>query len=82
MGIRFDCYLVDEVTSVGDAGFRRKSEAVFLERMSRSGAIVVSHAPDMLRRMCEAAVVLENGRLTWFEDVDEAIRACEAMATA
>jgi capsular polysaccharide transport system ATP-binding protein len=73
MGIQFDTYLVDEVTSVGDAAFKRKSEAVFLERMSRSGALVVTHAAPMMRRMCEAGAVLENGQLTYFEDVDEAI---------
>lgn len=74
MGMRFDTYLVDEVTSVGDASFRVKSEAVFLERMGRSGAIVVTHAPPMMRRMCQAGAVLENGQLTYFEDVNEAIR--------
>lgn len=79
MGIRFDTYLVDEVTSVGDAAFRRKSEAVFQDRMSKSGAIVVTHAPEMLRRMCQAGVVLENGRLTYYEDVHEAIHASLAI---
>lgn len=74
MGIRFDTYLVDEVTSVGDAAFKVKSEAVFRERMGASGAIVVTHAPPMMRRMCQAGAVLENGKLTYFDDVNEAIR--------
>ena len=73
MGIRFDTYLVDEMTSVGDSNFKAKSEAVFLERMARSGAIVVTHAPPMMRRMCQAGMVLENGRLTYFDDVGDAI---------
>lgn len=73
MGIRFDTYLVDEVTSVGDAAFRRKSEAVFHERMTGSGAIVVTHTPPMMRRMCQAGAVLEDGQLTYFTDVGEAI---------
>ena len=42
MGIRFDTYLVDEVTAVGDASFRRKSRAVFSERMKSSSAIMVA----------------------------------------
>ena len=37
MGIRFDTYLVDEVTAVGDAEFKRKSQTVFNERMRDSG---------------------------------------------
>ena len=74
MGIRFDFYLVDEVTAVGDGAFREKSEAVFIERMKESGALFVSHAMPSVRRVCDAAVVLENGVLTWFDNVDDGIR--------
>ncbi len=73
MGIPFDTYLVDEVTSVGDASFRAKSEALFHERMSRSGAILVSHGAEMIKRVCQAGMVLENGKLHYFDDVNEAI---------
>lgn len=73
MGIEFDTYLVDEVTSVGDASFRKKSVTVFQERMANSGAIVVSHGMPTLKKFCTAGAVLENGRLTYFDDLDEAI---------
>ncbi len=73
MGIAFDTYLVDEVTSAGDAAFREKSQAVFRERMARSGAIMVSHNLTELREYCDAALVLEGGRLRYFSDLDEAI---------
>ncbi len=75
MGIRFDTYLVDEVTSVGDAAFREKSEAFFLDRMQQSGAVVASHSMPLLRRICQAGAVLENGRLIWFDDIEGAIAA-------
>lgn len=74
MGIRFDTYLVDEVTSVGDAVFKAKSAAVFKDRLRSSGALVVSHSTAQIKRLCSAAVVLENGRLTWFDDVREGIQ--------
>ncbi len=77
MGIRFDTYLVDEVTSVGDAAFRQKSEAVFQQRLAHSGAIVVSHGTAMLRRNCDCGVVLHDGRITWYDDIAEAIDAHE-----
>ncbi|MFN3210917.1 MAG: ABC transporter ATP-binding protein [Roseovarius sp.] len=77
MGIRFDTYLVDEVTSVGDAAFRQKSEAVFKQRMAHSGAIVVSHGTAMLRRNCESGVVIDSGRMTWYDDITDAIAAHE-----
>ncbi len=73
MGIDFDTYLVDEVTSVGDASFKAKSISIFTERMAERGAIVVSHAPDMVRKMCQHGAVLEEGRLTYYEDLEAAL---------
>ncbi len=73
MGIRFDTYLVDEVTAVGDANFKTKSRIVFQDRMRESGAIMVSHSTKMVRKLCDSAAVLENGKLTYYEDLDEAI---------
>ena len=73
MGIHFDTYLVDEVTSVGDAEFREKSQRVFTDRMQRSSAIVVSHSMPMIRRLCNMGAVLDRARLTVFDNIDEAI---------
>jgi capsular polysaccharide transport system ATP-binding protein len=79
MGIKFDTYLVDEVTSVGDAAFKHKSEKVFKARMENSGAIVVSHTMPMLKRMCQAGAVLENGELVYFDDIKDAISHYEGI---
>ena len=73
MGIKFDYYLVDEVTAVGDARFKRKSKVVFQERMKNSSAIVVNHSMGQLRSLCDAGLVLENGKVTYFDDLEEAI---------
>ena len=73
MGIQFDTYLVDEVTAVGDAKFRDKSREVFIERMKSSSAILVSHDMPQVRNFCDAGIVLENGKLQYFDDLDEAI---------
>ncbi|MEO1777192.1 MAG: ABC transporter ATP-binding protein [Pseudomonadota bacterium] len=73
MGIHFDTYLVDEVTSVGDSAFRRKSAAIFKARMVQSSAIVVTHSLIEVRNLCTAGAVLENGEITYFDDVEEAI---------
>ena len=79
MGIRFDTYLVDEVTAVGDAVFKRKSRALFVERMQQSSAIMVSHSMNQLRQFCNAGVVLEDGQLQYFDDLEEAIALHEQM---
>lgn len=73
IGIPFDTYLVDEVTSVGDAAFKIKSRLVFEERMKNAGAIVVSHSMPQVRKLCSAGAVLENGQLVYFQDIEEAI---------
>ncbi|WP_417725766.1 ABC transporter ATP-binding protein [Salipiger sp.] len=73
MGIPFDTYLVDEVTAVGDAAFKRKSEALFVERVTSSGAVMVTHALNQVRRLCHHAAVLEDGKLHFYEDVEGAI---------
>lgn len=73
MGIRFDTYLVDEVTAVGDARFKRKSRTVFRERMKTSSAILVSHEMSQVREFCDAGLVLEHGRIRYFEDLKAAI---------
>ncbi|MFD1882565.1 ABC transporter ATP-binding protein [Paracoccus pacificus] len=79
MGIDFDTYLVDEVTSVGDAEFRARSELVFTERMQRASSIFVSHSMPMVRRMCTMGAVLSNGNLQLFDDIEEAIARHEVL---
>jgi len=73
MGIDFDTYLVDEVTAVGDADFKRKSRDVFLTRMQKAGAVFVSHSMGMIRELCQAGAVLEGGHLHYYDDVQAAI---------
>ncbi|MEM9709172.1 MAG: ABC transporter ATP-binding protein [Pseudomonadota bacterium] len=73
MGVPFDTYLVDEVTAVGDARFKERSETILNDRLQSAGAIVVSHSLQLLDRICDAGAVLENGRLTWHDDVKDAI---------
>lgn len=75
IGIKFDTYLIDEVTSVGDANFKEKSKRYLNERLETSGALVVSHSMPLIQEICTAAAVLENGKLTYFEDLKEGI-AC------
>jgi len=73
MGVSFDWYLVDEITAVGDAAFRRKSLAAFQERLSNAGLLMVSHTTGTIRSYCTCGLVLEGGKVRFFEDVEEAI---------
>lgn len=73
MGIRFDTYLVDEATSVGDKDFKAKARELFYDRLSKSGAIVITHSRRMLRDLCEAGAVLDEGQIIYYNDVEAAI---------
>lgn len=73
IGLGFDVYLVDEITAVGDARFRAKCDAAFRLRLQESDVIMVSHAMSSIRAFCDAALVLEQGRLAYYEDVEAAI---------
>lgn len=82
MGIRFDTYLVDEATSVGDAVFKTKSTLVFRDRLRSAGAIFVSHSMRKVRQFCTMGAVLDGGRLLVFDDVEDAIAHYESIVEA
>ncbi|WP_024559973.1 ABC transporter ATP-binding protein [Franconibacter pulveris 601] len=74
MAFKFDYYLVDEVTSVGDARFRMKCDAVFNERHQESSFIMVSHNLNSLKQYCDIAILLGRDNLVeLYEDIDEAL---------
>ncbi|GGF98572.1 ATP-binding protein [Rhizobium wenxiniae] len=78
MGINFDYYLVDEITAVGDTNFKRKSQQTFKEKLSDSDVIMVSHSTGTLRDYCQTGIVLENGQMTYYDDINEAIAVHES----
>lgn len=73
MAVPFDTYLIDEVTAVGDASFRKKSTELLRERLRTSSAIVVSHSLGSLKQICHAGAVLEKGKLFYYNDINDAL---------
>jgi len=68
--------LVDEVLAVGDESFQRKC----LDRVrqfQREGRtiIFVTHAPDLVRQICDKAAVLDHGHLVSSGTPGEAVRS-------
>jgi ABC-type polysaccharide/polyol phosphate transport system ATPase subunit len=59
-----DILVVDEVLAVGDAAFRKKSQAKFAE-LAASGrtVIMVTHSMSAVRDMCDRGALLDGGRL-------------------
>ncbi|MDE1231502.1 ABC transporter ATP-binding protein [Vibrio aestuarianus] len=73
MAIDFDCYLVDEITGVGDRRFQEKCRDAFKARSEKSSLIMVSHSMPTLKEHCDMGLVLSGGELTFYEDINDAI---------
>ena len=72
-----DILILDEVLSVGDGAFRRKSEARMREILgSGVTAILVSHSVEQIRSMCSKVLWLDHGRQVCFSPETAAV--CDA----
>ena len=75
IAIEFDVYLIDEVSSVGDVGFKRKCLAALAERRRHAGLIMASQSAANVRRFCDTVVILDCGQLHAYRSADEAADA-------
>ena len=75
MSFKFDIYLIDELTSVGDVIFREKAKAAFDQIRARASLIFVSHNLSTLRSVCDSALFLRDGKADYYADIDEGIEA-------
>ncbi|MBR1863323.1 MAG: ABC transporter ATP-binding protein [Ruminococcus sp.] len=67
-----DILILDEVLSVGDAKFRKKSEKKIMSMFKTNVTVLfVSHSLDQVKRLCNKAILLEHGELTAAGDIDE-----------
>ena len=77
LAVKFDCYLVDEAISVGDARFRKKCRDAVMG--SETGLILISHSRRLIEEYCDSAVVLHEGRAYAFERLVDAIEFHEGL---
>jgi capsular polysaccharide transport system ATP-binding protein len=81
MALDFDCYLIDEITAVGDAKFKRKSGAVFKKKLANSQIIMISHSPGQIRSYCDCGLLLTPVGAWYFDDVDSLIAGYEKYSS-
>lgn len=74
ININFDIYLIDEATSVGDPKFRKKAREALEVKAKEAGLIMVSHEIDQIREFCKSAILLDQGQLTYYSELEEAIK--------
>ena len=75
LAVEFDCYLVDEGLDVTDSRFGR----IMVERLKRAGLILVTHSPHQVRTLADRVAILDQGHLTFYDDIDEALATYHAL---
>ncbi len=67
-----DILILDEVLSVGDAKFRKKSEKKIMTMFEDDISVLfVSHSLEQVKRLCNKAILLEHGHLIAKGSVEE-----------
>ncbi len=69
-----DILILDEVLSVGDAKFRKKSEKKIMDMFDKGITVLfVSHNETQVKNICNRAILLEHGRMTAAGTIDEVL---------
>ena len=58
-----DILLLDEVLAVGDAAFQKKCNDYFAEIKGKQTVVLVTHAMDNVKKFCDRAILIENGKI-------------------
>jgi capsular polysaccharide transport system ATP-binding protein len=72
MAVEFDCFLIDEIISVGDARFHAKCQTELFEKRKNRAFVMVSHEAHNIREHCNRVGVLHQSKMRMFDDVDAA----------
>ena len=75
MSMNFDYYLFDEISAGGDKEFRKITRALVQERLETAKFIIASHRFDELLDICDSGILIQDGELTFFEDIKDALKA-------
>ena len=69
-----DILILDEVLSVGDAKFRKKSEQKIMDMFDKGVTVLfVSHNETQVKKLCTKGILLEHGKMTASGTVDEVL---------
>ena len=76
--IPFDVYLLtDDILQVKDSQFNKDARALFEARAKTSGMIIATEDPDFAREFCDMGLIINDGKLRLFKNLDRAIKVYE-----
>jgi len=70
----FDYMLIDETLSTGDASFKEKAKAALKKKIESRQVILVSHDMKTLKDICQVGLLLDEGQLHYYDNIDEGIK--------
>jgi capsular polysaccharide transport system ATP-binding protein len=79
MAFDFDYFLLDEITAVGDKLFKETAVKALREKRAKSHIIMASHQMHTLRDFCDTGILINNGKVSVHESIDEAIKSYEEI---
>jgi len=81
MEIDPDILLVDEILSVGDISFQKKSFDAFLEfRKKRKTIVLVSHNIEQIKKFCDKALWLDKGSIMSYGEPKDVVEKFQQFA--
>jgi capsular polysaccharide transport system ATP-binding protein len=75
----FDYLLIDETLSVGDARFKKKSKDALIKKIETCAVLLVSHNMNTLRELCDAGIVVNEGQMYYYQNINDAIDEYEKI---
>lgn len=74
-----DILILDEVLAVGDAEFQKKCNDYFASLHGSQTVILVTHSMDNVRRFCDRAILIEDGKIATEGDPEDVAKAYEGL---
>ena len=75
----FDYLIIDETLSVGDKNFQVKSKNALRKKIENCNVLLVSHSMPTLKEICDSGIVVNNGTMTYYEDINDAIAIYDSI---
>jgi ABC-2 type transport system ATP-binding protein len=76
---RGDILILDEVLAVGDAAFQEKCNDYFRSLKGNQTVVLVTHSMENVRKFCDRAIMIENGKIAAEGDPEEVSKAYLAL---
>ena len=73
--LKSEILLIDETFGAGDREFRRKAQSKMMEMINHSSTVILAtHSISFAQKLCNKAIILNEGELAYIGGLDEGLR--------